>query len=384
MFLRPSEVQQKYGGTRAWIVAGIGTNPRREFHGSMTELRGALVSIALTVLVGCSGDSAEVDPPIIELADLGIVTVVGQDESGDPLALFTRILDGGLLPDEIVVLNSRGPFIRTFNNRGDFTRAVAREGEGPGEVRRPISLAVTDGGYVVNQSVGIQQVERTGQLVRHLRMQGTHFRGAIVACEGRIAALAISAGFEAPGALVLFAGRGDHVDTLVELGPIRGNSRRAHPFFGRSTARGIVFYTEEIGRPRLLEVSCNGNVLREIALDSIGPHERFVSNEDGTMALHPAAPPLPSGMGRVRDHLVWAVQIVEQGEAAVDSMTAITSISTSGERRVIMLRGWVTVLDSGKGELLVSLSEPVPHVARIDGRALLRHLLENGVDAQDL
>lgn len=324
------------------------------------------------------------DPPIIELADLGIATVVGQDESGDPLALFTRILDGGLLPDEVVVLNSRGPFIRTFDNRGDFKRAVAREGEGPGEVRRPISLAVAEGRYLVNERVAIQQVEPTGQLVRHMRMEGAHFRGAMEACDGGIAALAVGAGFETPGALVVFAGLGNRVDTLVELGAIRGNSRRAHPFFGRSTARGIAFYTEEIGRPRLLEVSCSGDVLREIALDSIGPQEQFVSNEDGTMALHPAAPPLPSGIGRVGDHLIWATQIVEQGGAGVvDSLTAITSISPSGERRLVMLRGWVTVFDSDEGELLVGLSEPVPHVARIDGRALLRYLLENGADAQD-
>lgn len=95
------------------------------------------------------------------------------------------------------------------------------------------------------------------------------------------------------------------LDTLLGLGPQRVQALQ-YPFFG-AEGTGSLFHTDEIPRDRLLDVACDGRVLREITLPPLGVGERWEQTERG-WTLHPAVPPFPAGFGRVDGIVVWAEQ----------------------------------------------------------------------------
>ena len=307
--------------------------------------------------------------------DVGVISTFGEVEQAGWLSLLRRPRDAVIRGEHVLILDESPPWIRVFKRDGEFLEALVPAGEGPGEAVRPSSLATASGdGFLLTDRLGVSRLNREGQLLAFARRTAYAPLGAVEACSGRLfvvtrATLPESAavlGEIMPGGLL---------DTLLVFAPSRLNSRAHHTWFSRGDAFGLLVYTEEAGRPRLLRVGCDGEVLREVTLDPLGHSQRAEVLQSGMIEVTPAEPPFPAGLGLVDDLLLWAVQ---EG----DSTTSITAYGSDGARLRVTIDGWYQLLGNGpQGDLLFGNSFStrgtwgfIPSVVLVDGRKLLGHM----------
>ena len=341
-----------------------------------------LLIVGISAL-SCNRDSrlAEVRPPLLSLPEIGIKAEFGVREGEGRLGVLRRPMDAIFSGDEVLVLDASPPWVRVFDREGHFLRAMVREGQGPGEVGRPYTLTATkDSGFVMAHRRGVDRLDREGNLVLTARHAGKHLvYGAVEACGGHVFVLARSPGeINGPGLLLRVGPDGTLGDTLAVLDPLRPRNQvgRRRASFLEPTKEGILLYPEELNRDRLLEVGCNGRVLRDIEVDSLGEPETIVPGwRPGTVGLKAAQPPHPGGIAHVDGRVLWAALVVGSPvDGSVDSTTVITAFDAEGSSRSVAIHGWFQLFDSDVGgSLLLGNADGLyPSILLVDGITLLR------------
>lgn len=237
------------------------------------RLTGLALLLASTLSGGCRDEQPEAGRPFAPgelptLADIGIEAEFGLREQDGPEAVLHKPLDAAFLGDGVAVLDASAPWLRVFDRQGRIVRGLVSEGEGPGEAVRPMSLSSTaDGGVLLTHSRGIILLDNNGDLVRAIR-RGFRARGVVEACGGALMALVED--FELPRstAIVRIRPDGQVLDTVRVLTPVRPDGRNYHPWFVDPSRDRLLVYAENEDRDHLLELTCNGDLLREIQIDS--------------------------------------------------------------------------------------------------------------------
>jgi hypothetical protein len=329
------------------------------------------------------------------LIDIGVEAEIGVQDSGDPLAVLHRPMDATFVDGEIAVLDASPPWIRVFARDGRFLRAMMRKGQGPGEAELPYTLRSTrDGGFVVGSARGIERVDRDGNHLLAIRGGDYWIYAAVEACEGNIHALARRTG--EIGALSLFMRLGQDstlADTLAVFGAMRlpAQLRRRHSSYVRPVPGGVLLYPEELDRHRILEVDCNGGVLRDLEVESLGNPERVglpptPEQNPGRVAVRAAEPPYPGGLTRIGTTVLWAALTVDSlTNGTVDSTTVLTAFDREDRALQISIDGWYQIFDSdAEGSLLLGNADATyPSVIVVDGHTVLRLIDEQGKPPAD-
>jgi hypothetical protein len=127
---------------------------------------GRLSALAAVVLIsGCgSGSDAGVGSTYVEepIAELTLGLTIGDDPAAAPEDQFAEIASIYLADDltlwvadgTTVGFGSGSPVVRMFDAEGTFVRLVGREGDGPGEFRRPYGFALLPDGRIAMRDMG--------------------------------------------------------------------------------------------------------------------------------------------------------------------------------------------------------------------------------------
>ncbi len=369
-------------------IPGGGGKPSRR----ASRSRVAGLSVGLLLLGSASActedtthDVGAPGRPILQrLADAPAATVIGlREEGGNPLSLLHEVQDGVLTPDRILVLNGSDPWLRAFDPEGRFLYAAVPRGDGPGEAGRPRALSVASPGEIVlTEARRAQVLDLEGEPIRTLSVQDHLFRWAGRSCGDQDVLGLQPLGQDPPTRrlLVLAPEPGTAADTLLAWGPVRGAWTGREPPYVSVTDGGILLHAEELEPDRLWELDCVEGPTsvegpaREIPLDSLGPPERYDELPGGGgLALYPAEPPIPSGLARVGDPLLWAVREIRDGIGGEpDSITVVRVLPGEGPERMVHVQGWHRLLDgSPDGRLLWSSHEPVAHLVVVRMEDLL-------------
>lgn len=304
--------------------------------------------------------------------DVGVISTFGEAEQAGWLSLLRRPRDAVIRGENVLILDESPPWIRVFKRDGEFLEALVSGGEGPGEAVRPSSLATASGdGFVLTDRLGVSRFDPEGRLLAFTRRTAHAAMGAVEACSGRLFVVTRATLPEAAAVLGEIT-PGGSLDTLLVFAPSRLNSRAHHTWFSHGDAFGLLVYPEEAGRPRLLRIGCDGEILREITLDPLGPGQRAEILQSGTIEVTPAEPPFPAGLALVDGFVLWAVQ-------ERDSTTSITAYGSEEARLRVTIDGWYQLLGHGpRGDLLFGNSFStrgtwgfIPSVVLVDGRQLL-------------
>lgn len=341
-----------------------------------TSVRLLVMVAGLLGVASCTSGNGRVETEAaLTWDDVGLISTFGEAEQADRLSLLGRPRDAVIRGEDVLVLDESPPWIRVFKRDGEFAEALVSAGEGPGEAVRPSSLATAGGdGFVLTDRLGVSRFNQEGQLLSFSRRTAYAAMGAVEACSGRSFAVTRATLPEAAAVLGEIM-PGGSLDTLLVFAPSRLNSRAHHTWFSRGDAFGLLVYTEEAGRPRLLRIGCDGEVRREVTLDPLGHGQRAEMLQSGTIEVFPAEPPFPAGLALVDGFVLWAVQ-------EADSTTSITAYGSDGARRRVTIDGWYQLLDNGpQGDLLFGNSFStrgtwglIPSVVLVDGRQLLGHM----------
>ena len=350
----------------------------------MNNPRGALLeyrsSVPLFVMVAgllgmasCTSEEGRVEAQApLTWDDVGVISTFGEAEQAGWLSLLRRPRDAVIRGENVLILDESPPWIRVFKRDGEFLEALVSGGEGPGEAVRPSSLATASGdGFVLTDRLGVSRFDPEGRLLAFTRRTAYAAMGAVEACSGRLFAVTRATLPEAAAVLGEIT-PGGSLDTLLVFAPSRLNGRAHHTWFSHGDAFGLLVYPEEAGRPRLLRIGCDGEILREITLDPLGPGQRAEILQSGTIEVTPAEPPFPAGLALVDGFVLWAVQ-------ERDSTTSITAYGSEEARLRVTIDGWYQLLGHGpRGDLLFGNSFStrgtwgfIPSVVLVDGRQLL-------------
>jgi len=119
----------------------------------MIKRMSVLVVISLMILGGCGNEEANSEPGEIsdsaeQMVELTITGTIGVElgDSNYVLGSVQQIdhdLDGNIL-----VLDRSACCVRVYNPSGEFIRQISNEGDGPGEIRNPMSMTVVGDGRV--------------------------------------------------------------------------------------------------------------------------------------------------------------------------------------------------------------------------------------------
>ncbi len=261
--------------------------------------------VVILVLAGCSESDSPIAKRLITLDDLKIQATFGLDEGAGPRAVFHKPMGG-----------------RVSRRRGADPRCV--RAVGPLVFSRPAAFRSA---------------------------------GASWGCGGLLALIDDPGGdaHEPIFAIVLVrvAPDGSARDTLARFTPVRPSSRNYHPWYVLPSEGRLLVYPELAERDVLLEMDCDGSLIREIAIDSLGPGERWVF-EDGGVEISWPQPPRPGGMTRIGGRVLWATQTTETSVTGVDSVTRFTAFEPGGSGRQVRIHGWYQLYASdASGALLL-------------------------------
>lgn len=361
-----------------------------------TSWRSYWVVFAGVTLGSCSDPTADDQEAIVELESIGVQATFGLDEAAGADAVFHKPLDAALTGGVVAILDASPPWVRLFDRTGTFLHAAVKEGEGPGEAVRPLTISTGPNGFLVNHANGIIELAEDGTLLSSAPIA---FRawGATSGCGNQLLGLSMDwvprtngatpSDVDIATALVRLDESARVLDTLATFNPVRPGSRNYHPWLVERTTGGLVLFTEEAGAGRLLEVSCEGDTRRELPIDSIGPGEVYDFRPEGQLLITSPQPPFPAGLEVVNDRVLWAVRAVESSAPGrVDSVTVITSFEGDAVRHRVRIRGWYQLLDSNaEGSLLLSNTwtlgqhwqhggtwGPVPALFLVDGLNLMQ------------
>jgi hypothetical protein len=326
----------------------------------------------------------------LTMDSLGVLATYGLDEAAGPNAILQRPMDAAFMGDHVLVLDASAPWVRRFERDGRFVSALVREGDGPGEATQPHTLAATDDGFLFSHRRGIERFSASGELVASLR--DPSFRGvAAIECDGALLVTSessIDADFIMARALTRLGPDGIATDTIAVYRPARHSTRLMWTWFADARDGTLLFYTEEEERARLERRSCAGELLGELALDSIGTGLVTRATERG-FVVTTARAPHPSGVARISDRTLWATRHITPER---DSVTMFEAFDAAGGKRRLSLDGWYQILDADEeGRLLLGNSwtlgfnwmygasmGDLPAVLLVDGRALLAAIDAHG------
>lgn len=108
----------------------------------------AILTVVLA-LPGCGRNAAPpVEDPFPERMELTITDSIGI-EMGDSVYVFGAIIDVCHGPaGEILVLDQMICAVRVYDSEGDYITQIGRSGDGPGELRLPLSIACLEDGRI--------------------------------------------------------------------------------------------------------------------------------------------------------------------------------------------------------------------------------------------
>ena len=295
-------------------------------------------------------------------ATLGIVTAARVSETGR----------------YVVVLDFVDPYVKVFDGEGRFVRAFLRPGRGPGEARLPFGLAVSgDTSILVGDATGRLMVFGFDGVLRHEATSTMSILAAAAGCadEWLVYGPRFAGGTTTPTWL--------HRIRLGENGALRSEDafpdRQASERLPYGVAyglvsdgrRGLAWHT--LGaETRLVSWTCGE------AAPRLGPSVASRSDQgvrarpvDGgvRMEIGPGAR-ARGGMAAVRGGVVVAELVM--GEKPGSTTTELVLWHEDGTRRTVVIPGSYVLADSRPGVgILVSTSEPVPHVFLISEAELL-------------
>lgn len=296
-------------------------------------------------------------------ATLGIVTAARVSESGR----------------HVVVLDFVDPYVKVFDGRGRFVRAFLHPGRGPGEARLPFALAVSgDTAIFVGDATG--------------RLMVFGFDGVLrrAAASTGMSILAAAAGCSDDWVVYgpRFAGGGGtptwlHRVTLGENGALRSEDafpdRQASDRLPHGVAYGLV---SDGGRTLAWHTLGAGNRLASWSCGEAAPRlgAGAAAEPDKGVRAHPMPGGMRmeigpgararGGMAAVAGGVVVAEQVMGKEPGSVT--TELILRRDDGARRTVSARGAWSLADSRRGVgILVSTSEPVPHVFLVSERDLL-------------
>jgi hypothetical protein len=333
----------------------------------------------ILAMTACESRTSASAPAVVSLEDIGIRAVFGE-EGGDPLSVLARPVDATFANDSVYVLDASPPWVRVFARDVGYVRAVIPDGDGPNEARPPVhSLTATGSGdLLLGFRSHVAQHDRAGTGIWSTAGRPeVALRGVVEGCTNELYVLAQSE--TSDSTVVARISRTGSLEDSWALGyPIRHQGRRYHPWYVQAADDGLLLYTEEEDRNRVLRLSCDGTAHDAIDLDSLGSGLR-VEIADGTMTVHQPEPPFPAGLAILRGHMLWARQAVVN----TDTITIVTAYRPNEDPMWIGIRGWFQLLDANDetGEILANnlygerefwgLS---PHVYLLDGEQLLKLL----------
>jgi hypothetical protein len=283
--------------------------------------------------------------------------------------------------DRVAVLDNAAPYVRIFDAQGRFLSAAIPHGENPGETRRPFSIAAAEAGrLLLAHHRGLEWIEADGGVARSLPLldpalpsfqQAFQSIGAVEACGDVVVqlwdrtppridtlpsfpAMSVQRG---PASIVRMRADGAVVDTLISFAATRRDSRTYYPWLLDVQQDRLLLYTEETDVHRLAEIGCDGRVLREIPIDSLGTGERAGRTDRG-FAITNARAPYAAGIVRIQNHVVWATRVAMNRQGGgQDSLTIVTAFEEGRPTRRIAIQGWFQLFDSrADGTLLVGNS----------------------------
>jgi hypothetical protein len=361
--------------------------------GPERRLRSRIVfasAVALFVSGAC-GDQQEavgMRSPPLTLADIDVKMEFG-GENDEWLGVLRRPMDAVLMENEVIVLDAAPPWVRVFSRDGRYLRAMVDRGEGPGEARLPYTLRGTeDGGLIVAHSRGIESLDSDGTVRQSVRHAGEYsIRGATEACGGRILALGRRSGDAGGEALILPYESGAVLpEAIAVFDTMRPQAqiRRRHASFLRRSDGGMILYPEETNHHRLMEIACDGSVIRELHVDPLGLPERTAlpppgERAPGRFAVRAAEPPFPGGIAEINGRVLWAALVADSLlDGRIDSTTVVTAFDSTGGAAQLSIRGWYQLFDSdSKGMLLLGNADGLhPSVLLVDGNALVGRIDE--------
>jgi hypothetical protein len=139
----------RYGFTISLLFLLVGcSNERRQSSVSVRDSAGvSIIESSTPRWVDLTGWTIESDP-IIDLAASGT----------GPSHEFHRVADATLLPDgTIAVADGGSSEVRFYSSTGTFLRAVGKDGEGPGEFRRIVSVERYRGDSIIAFDLSLQR-----------------------------------------------------------------------------------------------------------------------------------------------------------------------------------------------------------------------------------
>jgi hypothetical protein len=345
----------------------------------------AALAFASIAAVTAEPLKAQSGGPVIALDSVGVIATFGMRDAASRQEVLAKPLDARFSRNTVVILDAAEPWVRVFDRDGNLLRRMSRIGEGPGETPRPFSVSGTvEGGVLLSHALGIERFDAEG---RHLSsIRGLRASGAIEACGGLLTLIEPSSGRPLTTTLVRTDLQGVVLDTVMRASPVRGRNRNYYPWAIQRTSNGVALWPEEEGRHRLLELGCDGELRREVALPALGRGDSIVI-EGGRMGIMSPRSPYPAGLVRVQGRLLWAARtLIERSGDRADSVTTVSVFDAAGRGRQVSIRGWYQLFDAAPdGGILIGNSWTLgqnwrygatwglpPGVLLVDGNTLLR------------
>lgn len=343
-------------------------------------LPGILATCALLAAAGCGGD-LQTDARATALfhsADRHTMEAGTRAASGAEgvigIILGARIVGGG---DAVAVLDAAPPHVKVYGRDGRLRAAFLERGGGPKETRFPSALAPSgDSALIVTDVSGrIATFSLDGALLSETRVANVPVLAVAEVCGDGWVIYGPRADRSGRVAWLHRARRAGKDSVAVEhvyADSIRSRMLPVGVTYGLASGDGELVARHGFGRhSRLVRWACGATDARAERIDGVatlpdrGPDERGgglsvfrMRGDDPTVA----------GMALTRAGVVLAdIRYGAEGRA----VTRLRLIDRSGERDVA-LRGAFHLRDgSARGGVLVSTSDPAPHVFRVSEDDLL-------------
>ena len=306
---------------------------------------------------------------------------IGLDEHAPPegtlgLIVAARVTEGGR---HVVVLDFVPPFVKVFDGGGRLQHAFLKSGQGPGEARHPIALAVSgDSAVLVADATGRLMVFGLGG---ELRTEGV---------VPQLAPLAAAPGCE--GDWVVYGPRfvhGSHTPTWLHrirfgaAGSVASRDALPDSLASEMLPQGVAYgLTADAGRAVAWHTLGAKNLLAAWPCGDAPPQIlASASRSEGAakirrhgrglrMEIGPGAR-ARGGTAAVPGGVVVAEQVL--GKDAGSVRTELTLLRRDGGSRTVSVPGRYALRDSRTGTgVLVSTTDPVPQVFLVSESDLLQ------------